>query len=181
MALKALRGTPSAEKLHTKALPKTAHAAFHRGLSAALTSHFEKTIDLLERLDRIVDRCGSKLKRMRRDALNGPRKKAADLLAEDTERPVGDTPLVSSVHKARHYAASTMGLAAFASHLDHPQAVELLKTALEEDETKELTGDKKRSALAAHKAGPEADAVPAEAGAAAESAHAAPAGNTHPL
>ena len=179
MALKPLRGTPSAEKLHTKALPKTAHAAFHRGLSAALASHFEKTIDLLERLDRIVDRCGSKLKRMKCDALSGPRKKSADLIAEDTERPVGDTPLVSSVHKARHYAASTMGLAAFASHLDHPQAVELLKTALEEDEKKELAGDKKRSALAGRKAGP--DAAPAEAGAAAESAHAAPAGNTHPL
>ena len=179
MALKPLRGTPSAEKLHTKALPKTAHAAFHRGLSAALASHFEKTIDLLERLDRIVDRCGSKLKRMKCDALSGPRKKSADLIAEETERPVGDTPLVSSVHKARHYAASTMGLAAFASHLDHPQAVELLKTALEEDEKKELAGDKKRSALAGHKAGP--DAAPAEVGAAAESAHAAPAGNTHPL
>ena len=181
MALKPLRGTLSAEKLHTKALPKTAHAAFHRDLSAALASHFEKTINLLERLDRIVDRCGSKLKRMKRDALNGPRKKADHLIAEDTERPVGDTPLVKSLHKARHYATSTYALATFASHLDHPQAVELLETALDEDEKKEKAGDRNRSALAGQRARFKADTAPGRAGAEGESAHTVPAGNTHPL
>jgi ferritin-like metal-binding protein YciE len=182
MALKPLRGTPSAEKLHTKALPQNAHAAFHRDLSAALDSHLEKTLDLLERVDRIVDRCDSKLKRMKCDAMSGPRKEAADLIAEDPKRPAGDTPLVSSEHKARHYATSTMALAAFASHLDHPEAVELLKQALEEAAQKEEAAGSKRMAVEAHDASPEADAAAAgESVDSADAVKARPAGNTHPL
>jgi ferritin-like metal-binding protein YciE len=182
MALKSPRGTPGAEKLHTKALPKTAHAAFHRDLSAALDSHLEKTLDLLERVDRIVDTCDSKLKRMKCDAMNGPRKDAADLIAEDAERPAGDTPLDSSAHKARHYATSTMALATFASHLDHPEAVELLKQALEEVAQKEKAAGSKHPSVEGQQAGPEADA--AAAGEPADSANlvkAGPAGNAHPL
>lgn len=187
MALKPLRGTPSAEKLHTKALPKTAHAAFHRGLSAALDSHLEKTLDLLERVDRIVDTCDSKLKRMKCDALSGPRKEVAELIAEETERPVGGTHLVSSAHKARHYATSTYALATFASHLDHPEAVELLKQALEEVAQKQEAAGNKRPAVEGRKARLEADAAQREAAAAGESADstnavkARPAGNLHPL
>lgn len=182
MALKSPRGMPSAEKLHTKALPQNAHAAFHRDLSAALDSHLEKTLDLLERVDRIVDRCDSKLKRMKCDAQSGPRKEAADHSAEDAERPAGDTPLVSSEHKARHYATSTMALAAFASHLDHPEAVELLKQALEEAAQKEQAAGSKRMATAGLQASPEADAAAAgEAVDATNSIKAGPAGNPHPL
>ena len=134
MALKPPRDLNSAEKLHTKALPKTAHAAFHRELSAALASHLEKTVDLLERLDRIVERCGNKLKRMRRNVMDGPRKEVQDLIDEGTESAVRGAALVSLAHKVKHYETSTYGtLAAFASHLDHPQAVELLKKTLEEE------------------------------------------------
>jgi ferritin-like metal-binding protein YciE len=184
MALKSPRGTPSAEKLHTKALPKTAHAAFHRDLSAALDSHLEKTLDMLERVDRIVDTCDSKLKRMKCDAQSGPRKEAAERSAEDAERPVGDTPLVSSEHKARHYATSTYALATFASHLDHPEAVELLKQALEEAAQKEEAAANKRMAAEGHKAeaDPEADAAAAgESVDSADAVKARPAGNAHPL
>jgi ferritin-like metal-binding protein YciE len=183
MALKSPRGTPSAEKLHTKALPKNAHAAFHRDLSAALDSHLEKTLDLLERVDRIADTCDSKLKRMKCDAMNGPRKDAADLIAEDAEHPAGDTPLVSSEHKARHYATSTMALAAFASHLDHPEAVELLKQALEEVAQKEKAAGNKRLAVEGHKA--EADTAAAGETAdsvdSADAVKAGPAGNANSL
>ena len=73
MTPKPPRDIHSAEKLHTKALPKTAHAAFKRELSASLASHLEKTVDDIERLDRLVEACGNKLKRMKRDALNCPR------------------------------------------------------------------------------------------------------------
>ena len=178
MALKPLSGIPSAEKLHTKALPKTAHAAFHRGLAAALASHLEKTVDLLERLDRIVDMCGSKLKRMRRDAMSGPREEVIDLVADATESPVRDTPLVSSAHKAKHYATSTYRtLASFASHLDHPQAVELLKKTLEENKAsdKNLTGSARQKDKLEH------ETAPRETAASDESGTAGQAGKTHAL
>lgn len=132
MALKPVKGIESAEKLHPKALPQTAHAAFNRELSASLASHLEKTVDLVERLDRLVDKCGSKLKRMRCDAMNGPREKA-----EDPENLARNAAPAGSAHKARHYETSTYGtLAAFASHLDHPEAAELLKKTLEEEKKK---------------------------------------------
>jgi ferritin-like metal-binding protein YciE len=178
MALKSPRGTPSAEKLHTKALPKTAHAAFHRDLSAALDSHLEKTLDLLERVDRIADTCDSKLKRMKCDAMNGPRKESA----EDAGHPVGDTPLVSSAHKARHYATSTYALAAFASHLDHPEAVELLKQALEEAAQKEKAAGSKRLAVEGQQASLDPDAAAAgESVDSVDSVKTGSAGNAHPL
>ena len=177
MALKESSGLHSAEKLHTKALPKTAHAAFHRELSSALTSHLEKTVALLERLDRIVDRCGNKLKRMRCDARSGPRGGVKDLSDEAAESPVGDTPLVSSVHKARHYATSTYALAAFASHLDHPEAVELLKKTLEE----EKASDEKLAEIAGKQPERAADATRSKAAESEKPASAPPAGSAHPI
>lgn len=161
MALKTLKGTDSAEKLHTKALPQTAHAAFKRELSASLASHLEKTVDDIERLDRLVETCGNKLKRMKRDALNGPRSEdtdltAEDLISEDATSPPRVSPPVGAAHKARHYETATYGtLAAFASHLDHPEAVELLKKTLEEEKA---SGNSSR----------EADPTPGEAAASDE-------------
>ena len=174
MALKPPKGIDSAEKLHTKALPKTAHAAFKRELSASLTSHLEKTVDLVERLDRPVDKCGSKLKRMKCDAMNGPRGEAEDLMAEDliTEDTASPTRVAVSVgpaHKARHYETTTYGtLAAFASHLDHPEAVELLKKTLVEEE-KEMASDQNPTGLAGENPKPEAEPAPGEAAASDES------------
>lgn len=168
MALKPLKGTDSAEKLHTKALPQTAHAAFNRELSASLASRLEKTVDDIERLDRLVDKCGSKLKRMKCDAMNGPRGEAEDLVDEDTESPRRDAAPAGSAHKARHYETSTYGtLAAFASHLDHPQAVELLKKTLEEEKAGETSSR-------------EAEPTPGEA-ATSDEPGAPAAGNTNPL
>lgn len=184
MALKSLGDIYSAEKLHTRALhtkelPQTAHAAFHRELSAALARHLEKTVDDIERLDRIVEKCGSKLKRMKCDAMNGPREEVQDLVAEDTESPpVHAAAPVSAAHKAKHYETSTYGtLAAFASHLDHPQAVELLKHALVE----EPASDKNPTGLAGENAGSEAEPTPGEAAAADESGAAPEDGSAHPL
>ncbi|MGH8806226.1 MAG: DUF892 family protein, partial [Polaromonas sp.] len=156
----ALKPSTAAEKLQPKALPKTAHAAFHRELSAALASHLEKTVDLLERLDRIVEKCGNKLKRMKCDAMDGPRKEVQVLIAEGTESPVRGAALVSLAHKVKHYETSIYGtLAAFASHLDLPQAVELLKKTLEEEQA----NDRKLAKLAEENAGPEAEPTPGEA------------------
>lgn len=174
----ALKPSTAAEKLQPKALPKTAHAAFHRELSAALASHLEKTVDLLERLDRIVEKCGNKLKRMKRDAMNGPREEVKDLIAEDTESPAHAAAPVSAAHKVKHYETSTYGtLAAFASHLDHPQAVELLKKTLEE----ETAADKKLTELAEQKAKLEAEPTPGEAAISDEPGSAPGAGSAHPL
>ena len=178
MTPKPPRDIHSAEKLHTKALPKTAHAAFKRELSASLASHLEKTVDDIERLDRLVEACGNKLKRMKRDALNCPREEGEDLGDEDTQDPLRDAALVSSAHKARHYESATYGtLAAFASHLDHPEAVELLKKTLEE----ETAGDKNPTGLAGENAGPEAEPAPGEAAASGESDSAPEPGSGHSL
>ena len=177
------RDTPSAEKLHTKALPKTAHAAFKRELSASLASHLEKTVDDIERLDRLVEACGNKLKRMKCDAMNGPREEGEDLMAEDlitedTASPPRVAVPVGPAHKARHYETTTYGeLAAFASHLDHPEAVELLKKTLEE----EKAGGQNPTGLTGENSRHEAEATPGEAAASGEPGSAPAAGNANPL
>jgi ferritin-like metal-binding protein YciE len=183
MTPKPLRDIPSAEKLHTKALPKTAHAAFKRELSASLASHLEKTVDDIERLDRLVEACGNKLKRMKCDAMNGPREEGEDLMAEDlitedTASPPRVAVPVGPAHKARHYETTTYGtLAAFASHLDHPEAVELLKKTLVEEQA----SDRNPTGLAEENANPEADPAPGEAAASGESDSAPEPGSGHPL
>ena len=180
------RDIPSAEKLHTKALPKTAHAAFKRELSASLASHLEKTVDDIERLDRLVEACGNKLKRMKCDAMNGPREEgeelmAEDLITEDTASPPRVAVPVGPAHKARHYETTTYGtLAAFASHLDHPEAVELLKKTLVEEE-KEIASEQDPTGLAGENPKPEAEPTQGEAAAADEPDGAPAAGNSHPL
>ena len=184
MAVKPPKDIYSAEKLHTrelhtKALPETAHTAFQRDLSAALASRLEKTVDSIERLDLLVEKCGNKLKRMKRDAMTGLPEADQALIDEGTESPLRDAALVSSAHKAKHYETSTYGtLAAFASHLDHPHAVELLKKTLVEEET---ASNKKLAGLAAHPAIHETEPTPDE-DAASDAPGAAPeAGSAHPL
>ena len=180
------RDIPSAEKLHTKALPKTAHAAFKRELSASLASHLEKTVDDIERLDRLVEACGNKLKRMKCDAMNGPREEGEDLMAEDliteeTASPPRVAVPVGPAHKARHYETTTYGtLAAFASHLDHPEAVELLKKTLVEEE-KEMASEQDPTGLAGENPKPEAEPTPGEAAAADEPDSAPEPASGHPL
>lgn len=180
------RDTPSAEKLHTKALPKTAHAAFKRELSASLASHLEKTVDDIERLDRLVEACGNKLKRMKCDAMNGPREEGEDLMAEDlitedTASPPRVAVPVGPAHKARHYETTTYGeLAAFASHLDHPEAVELLRKTLVEEE-KKMASEQDPTGLAGENPKPEAEPTPVEAAAADEPDSAPGPASGHPL
>ena len=186
MTLKSPSDIHSADKLQPKALPTTAHAAFKRELSASLASHLEKTVDDIERLDRLVEACGNKLKRMKRDALNGPRSEdtdltAEDLISEDATSPPRVSPPVGAAHKARHYETATYGtLAAFASHLDHPEAVELLKKTLVEEE-KEMASDPDPTGLAGENANPEAEPAPGEAAASDESGSAPQPGSRHPL
>lgn len=186
MTPKPPRDTHSAEKLHTKALPKTAHAAFKRELSASLASHLEKTVDDIERLDRLVEACGNKLKRMKCDAMNGRREEgegpmAEDLITEDTASPPRVAVPVGPAHKARHYETTTYGtLAAFASHLDHPEAVELLKKTLVEEE-KEMASDPDPTSLAGENANPEAEPAPGDAAASDGSGSDPKPGSGHPL
>lgn len=186
MTLKSPSDIHSADKLQPKALPKTAHAAFKRELSASLASHLEKTVDDIERLDRLVEACGNKLKRMKCDALSGRREEgegpmAEDLITEDTASPPRVAAPVGPAHKARHYESATYGtLAAFASHLDHPEAVELLKKTLVEEE-KEIASDPDPTGLAGENANPEAEPAPGEAAASDESGSAPEPGSSHPL
>src|SRR5690606_10520231 len=61
----------SAEKQLTKALPKMARASSNSQLSAAFEQHLEETQGQIERIDKVVEACNIKLKRMKCVAMEG--------------------------------------------------------------------------------------------------------------
>src|SRR5690606_4151584 len=61
----------SAEKQLTKALPKLARASSNSDLVAAFEQHLEETQGQIERIDKVVEACNIKLKRMKCVAMEG--------------------------------------------------------------------------------------------------------------
>jgi ferritin-like metal-binding protein YciE len=55
----------SAEKQMTKSLPRMARASTNRGLRSAFEMHLEEARGQIERIDRVVEATGIKLKRIR--------------------------------------------------------------------------------------------------------------------
>lgn len=72
----------SAEKQLTRALPKMARAASDAKLAEAFTSHLEETRGRVERIDRIVDASGLRLKRIKCAAMEGLVEEGRDVIEE---------------------------------------------------------------------------------------------------
>ena len=100
------RRIANAQQLSLTAKPqRRKQAAFYVAVngefSASLTNRLEKTIDDIERLDRLVETCVNQFKRMKRNALNGPRAEIKNLRGEDAESAARDAAPLGSVYEAR--------------------------------------------------------------------------------
>lgn len=136
----------SAEKQMTRSLPKMARASTDPELAAAFEQHLEETQGQVERIDRIVEVTGIKLKRVKCVAMEGLIEEAKDTIEEIEKGPVLDAALIGSAQKAEHYEiASYTTLIVLATQLGHQEAVQLLTESLEE----ERATDEKLSTLAA--------------------------------
>jgi len=135
----------SAEKQLTKALPKMARAATEPALAEVFNSHLEETREQVDRIDRVVELCGIKLKRMKCAAMEGLIEEGQEVISEMEKGPVLDAALIAAAQKVEHYEIASYGtLAELAKQLGHDEAKQVLGETLEE----EIGADQKLSRLA---------------------------------
>jgi ferritin-like metal-binding protein YciE len=132
----------SAEKQMTRSLPRMARAAADPQLAAAFEQHLEETQGQVERIDKIVELTGIKLKRIKCVAMEGLIEEAKDTIDEVEKGPVLDAALIGSAQKAEHYEiASYTTLIVLATKLGLSDAQKLLnETLAEEKATDEKLG-----------------------------------------
>jgi ferritin-like metal-binding protein YciE len=124
----------SAEKQLTKALPKLARAVELPALSAAFETHLEETEGQIERIDKVVDLLGIKLKRIKCAAMEGLIQEGNDVVQDIEEGPLRDAALIGGAQKVEHYEIAAYGtLCALAKQLGYVKAIPLLKATLEEE------------------------------------------------
>ena len=139
----------SAEKQLTRALPKMARAASEAKLAEAFTAHLEETRGQVERIDKIVEATGLRLKRVKCAAMEGLVEEGRDVIEEVEKGPVLDAALIASAQMVEHYEIARYGsLCTFAKLLGHGDAVALLKETLAE----EKAADEKLNTLALEQA-----------------------------
>ncbi len=135
----------SAEKQITRSLPKMSRAASDPQLVQAFEMHLEETQAQVERIDRVVELLGIKLKRVKCQAMEGLVEEGKDLIELIDKGSVLDAALIGAAQKVEHYEiASYTTLCLLAQKLGYKDAVKLLKESLAEEEAT----DKKLSTLA---------------------------------
>lgn len=145
MLVDELRDLYHAEKQLTKALPKLAKAATHKGLRAAFESHLEETQEHVTRLEEVFSSLDEPAKTKPCAGMAGIIEEGSDLLQEDAEAAVLDAGLIAAAQRAEHYEIGAYGTCvAWARLLGHSEAVGLLEQTLEE----EKAADQKLTTLA---------------------------------
>ena len=129
----------SAEKQLTRALGKLSRTVSDEELSTAFKTHLEETQGQIERIDKVVEATGIRLKRMKCVAMEGLIEEANELIEEIEKGPVLDAGLIAAAQKVEHYEIAAYGsLCALGKLLGHADAVKLLKETLEEEKATDL-------------------------------------------
>jgi ferritin-like metal-binding protein YciE len=128
-----LRDTYDAEKQLTKALPKLAKAASSAALRDAFESHLEETRGHVERLERVFESLGEKVKGKHCDGIAGIIEEGSSIMGEDFDEPTMDACLIAAGQRAEHYEMAAYGtLVAWANGMRHTAAAKLLQATLDE-------------------------------------------------
>ncbi len=129
----------SAEKQLTRALAKLSRTASDPQLADAFKTHLEETQGQIERIDKVVESTGIRLKRVKCVAMEGLIEEGAELIDEIEKGPVLDAGLVAAAQKVEHYEIAAYGsLCALGKQLGHEEAVNLLKETLEEEKATDM-------------------------------------------
>jgi ferritin-like metal-binding protein YciE len=151
-----LSDVASAEKQLTKALPKLARAATAPNLAEAFRAHLLETQGQIERIDRVVESVGIRLKRIKCAAMEGLVEEAAEEIEEIEKGPVLDAALIGAAQKVEHYEIASYGtLVAMARRLGYEEAAQLLQETLAE----EKATDEKLTVLAEQEVNVEAESA----------------------
>ena len=129
-----LRDTYDAEKQLIKALPKMAKAATWHPLRAAFERHLQETRLQAERLERVFESIGEKVRGKHCDGMAGIIEEGKSAMEEDFDESTMDAVLVASAQRAEHYEMAAYGtLVAWAKAMGHEEAARLLEQNLEEE------------------------------------------------
>jgi len=140
-----LRDAYDGEKQLTKALPKMAKAATSPILRDAFETHLEETRGHIERLERVMEGLGEKVRGKHCDGLAGIIEEGKAVMAEDFDEATMDACLIASGQRAEHYEIAAYGtLVAWAEAMGHTDAVSLLQEILDE----EKAADEKLTSIA---------------------------------
>jgi ferritin-like metal-binding protein YciE len=124
----------SAEKQLTRALAKLARTVTNQELSQAFETHLHETEGQIERIDKVVEICGIRLKRVKCVAMEGLIEEGQELIDELGKGPVLDAGLVGAAQKVEHYEIAAYGtLCALGRQLGRDEAVDLLRETLDEE------------------------------------------------
>ena len=140
-----LRDAYDGEKQLTKALPKMAKAATSPILRDAFDTHLEETRGHIERLERVMEGLGERVRGKHCDGLAGIIEEGKAAMAEDFDEATMDACLIASGQRAEHYEIAAYGtLVAWAEAMGHTDAVSLLQEILDE----EKAADEKLTSIA---------------------------------
>jgi len=138
-----LKDTYFAENAIIKALPKLAEAARSEELRGAFGVHLEETRKQVQRLDEVFKLVGEKPEGVECKAILGIIAEGDEVIEEFGGSDAIDAGLISAAQAVEHYEITRYGtLLAWAEQLELPDAAELLKeTLVEEENTDELLSE----------------------------------------
>jgi ferritin-like metal-binding protein YciE len=137
-----LRDLYDAENQLITALPKMAEAATSDQLRSGFEQHLEQTREHAQRIERIFNSMGEKVKGKKCKGMNGLISEGKDVMGEDYDGELMDAALISAAQRVEHYEIAAYGtVRTFANILGEQEAVTLLEQTLEEEKetNKKLT------------------------------------------
>jgi ferritin-like metal-binding protein YciE len=135
----------NAEQQLTKALPRMAEAANSVELTAAFESHLAETENHITRLEEVFTSLEAPVNNKKCKAMEGLLQEGREMMAEMEGSPALDAALIAAAQKVEHYEIASYGtVCAWAEHMGHDEAVQLLTATLDE----EKAADEKLTAIA---------------------------------
>jgi ferritin-like metal-binding protein YciE len=124
-----------AERKIRQALPKMAKAAQTKELAAAFEKHLAETEAQVGRLQRVFELLGESARGKTCPAIDGILKEGEEIMQDCKGAPALDAGLVAAAQAVEHYEIARYGtLVVWAEQLGIPEAAELLKVTLNEEE-----------------------------------------------
>lgn len=129
------RDVYSAEKQHTKALPKLAKQAGHPRLQRAFEEHLEETKDQIGRLEQIFEILGERPRGEKCEGAQGLIMEAQEMMEAVEDEVLRDAAMIASAQAMEHYEIARYGtLLAWAETMGNRDIARLLYQSLKEEE-----------------------------------------------
>jgi ferritin-like metal-binding protein YciE len=124
-----------AEKKILKALPKMAKNADSDEVAAAFEKHEAETESHVKRLEQVFQLFDKPARGKTCPAIDGILEEGAEIMQDYKKAPALDAGLVAAAQSVEHYEIARYGtLIAWAEQMRMPEAAELLKATLQEEE-----------------------------------------------